>query len=137
MKLLPLPPISPEPIPPLSQDWVLGQDYIQLSTTRPVRLVQHVWSVPFRRHRHTFTELVVVQDGSIPHEIFDENGVCTRFEVETGDCLVIPPGLIHGYAEPEVGRPCHRVDICYLAECFLWDLGLLWAEGLVPLFFAS
>jgi AraC family L-rhamnose operon regulatory protein RhaS len=123
--------------PPLSEEWVLGQDYIQLSTSRPVRMVPHTHAGEFRRHSHTFTELVMIQQGSIPHEVFDSCGEKQILEVRSGDFLVIPPGLIHGYGAVEEGRECRRTDICYLAEWFLWDLDLLWSEGLVPLFFAS
>ena len=127
---------SPLP-PPLSEEWVLDQDHIQLSTSHPVQMLQHQEAASFRRHSHAFTELVMIQSGSIPHEIFDSQGECQIVEVEGGDFLVVPPGLVHGYGTVERGHECRRMDICYLAEWFLWDLNLLWTEGLVPLFFAS
>ncbi|RYX81651.1 AraC family transcriptional regulator [bacterium] len=130
----PYPPPSSPPPPPLSEEWVLDEDYIQLSASRPVRMLQHVEATSFRRHSHAFTELVMIQEGSIGHETFDGDGRQQTLEVQGGDFLVIPPGLVHGYGE---GHSCRRMDICYLAEWFLWDLNLLWTEGLVPLFFAS
>ncbi|RYG66255.1 cupin domain-containing protein, partial [bacterium] len=117
--------------------FTLTQEFVQLSTATPVLSRPHEMSEGTGPHNHEFAELMMVQEGSIEHLTFDADGHERRELLRVGDFVVVPPGPIHGYALPQSHQRCRLVNIYYLAEWFLWDLNLLWNEGLVPLFFAS
>ena len=97
---------------------------------KPVRFEMVKVPIDVPPHNHEFTELCFVIQGHCRHRTENSTQMVT-----TGDVIIMPPGTVHAFEEPHDLRV---VNICYLADWMLWDIGLLWQhEGLVPLFFAS
>ncbi|MBO4511562.1 MAG: cupin domain-containing protein, partial [Victivallales bacterium] len=53
----------------------------------------HIWQEECPRHRHEFSECVLILDGGGPHQCEDHAPTMLR----RGDILVIPPGGYHAY----------------------------------------
>ncbi len=57
--------------------------------------------------------------------------------VHSGMVIVVPPGAVHAY-EYSPGPPVVQINVYFLAEWFLDEIGSFWQEeGLVPLFFSG
>lgn len=112
--------------------YTVGQSSVHLSSARPVQWQHFEMREAIAPHDHEFTEVVIVQSGTISHRTGE-----SQEQISSGEVLVIPPGPVHAYGAQQVGQKGQLVNIYYLAEWYLWDLGGLWNEGLVPLFFAA
>jgi quercetin dioxygenase-like cupin family protein len=89
---------SERPIQDRGHPWAPLQKTANLeSGTSSVALWRN-WAKPgeqVRRHSHDVEEAILVVKGRMFATLGDE-----RFELETGDVLVAPAGLVHGFANP-------------------------------------
>jgi AraC-like DNA-binding protein len=75
------------------ETWELWDDTVFPDPDFPLS-VQFITQEDFPSHRHTFTELVIVVEGSGIHTLGG-----TPYPIERGDTFVIPSTISHGYRE--------------------------------------
>ena len=118
------------PRSPLTAEWRVDQDFVQLSAGRPVRAERINVPIDVRPHDHAFHEIGLVVAGSATH--VTQSG---RAPLVPGDVFVVPPDEVHAL-EDVTGLEV--VNAYYLSEWLMSDLGLLWTEaGAVPLFLST
>ncbi|HTN60308.1 MAG TPA: AraC family transcriptional regulator, partial [Devosia sp.] len=100
------------------------------SAAQPVR-VQHLpVQLEVSPHDHTYHEICLVLSGKATH--LTATGYVP---LGPGAVFVVPPGEVHAMLDPQ---DLEVVNVYYLSEWLLLDLGVLWTEpGVVPLFLSN
>lgn len=97
-----------------------SQQYVQLSSQRPVRFAVVPTPKPVIPHNHEYYELTFMVAGTGVHRTEDGAAPITR-----GDVLVIPVGAVHAYENP---KGMEIINGYYLAEWLLRDSRLFAEE---------
>ena len=83
-------------------------------------------------HDHAYYETSLFLSGHALHK----TSTYER-DVQSGMVIVVPPGAVHAF-EYFPGPPVVQINVYFLAEWFLDEIGSFWQEeGLVPLFFSG
>jgi len=92
-----------------------------------IRTPGELGNVPL--HSHAFYEIVLFRQGGLYHLLRDGEHL-----VEEGDVLLLPPRLVHGYRNRDIG--CYT-DMYLLPDWLQEELRVLWnADGLVQFLLA-
>lgn len=114
----------------LNPQYTIQQEQVNLSADRPVRAQRLRVAQDVLPHDHVYHEVCIVLDGSAVHRT-------SHYEspLRAGSALVVPPGNVHAIAKVS---GLEVINVYYLDEWLLTDLGLLWRHaGLVPLFLSA
>lgn len=106
-----------------------SQQYVQLSSQRPVRFAVVPTPKPVFPHNHEYYELTFVVEGTGVHRTEDGTAPLMR-----GDVLVLPVGAVHAYEDP---KGMVIINGYYLAEWLLRDSRLFAEEESVVAHFLA
>lgn len=112
----------------MKADHTISQDYVRLSSRRPVRAEPVPRQPDYPPHDHEFYEISLVTGGRARHVTMDGEEPLAR-----GSVVIVAPGQLHSYADV---RGFSVVNVYYIAEWFLANMQALQGiDRLVPLFF--
>src|SRR5687768_6469778 len=106
--------------PLLRAKYRISQDHVRLSAERPVRVEELAVRRPVAPHDHAYHEVCLVLAGTGLHR----TRACEA-PLRAGSLVVLPPGPAGVHAIERVDGLV-VVNVYYLAEWLLTDLGLLW-----------
>lgn len=112
----------------MKADHTITQDYVRLSSRRPVRAEPVPKQPDYPPHDHEFYEICLIVGGRARHVTLDGEEPLRR-----GSVVVVAPGELHSF---EGTKGLSVVNVYYIAEWFLANMqALRGIDGLVPLFF--
>lgn len=112
----------------MKADHTITQDYVRLSSRRPVRAQPVPKQPDYPPHDHEFYEISLVTGGRARHVTADGEEPLAR-----GSVVIVAPGQLHSYAG---AKGLAVVNVYYIAEWFLANMQALQGiDRLVPLFF--
>lgn len=109
-------------------DHTITQDYVRLSSRRPVRALPVPRQPEYPPHDHEFYEIGLITGGKALHRTVDGDEW-----LERGSVVIVAPGQLHSYVG---NKGLAVVNVYYIAEWFLANMQALQGiDRLVPLFF--
>lgn len=112
----------------MKADHTITQDYVRLSSRRPVRAEPVPKQPDYPPHDHEFYEISLITGGRARHVTVDGEEPLAR-----GSVVIVAPGQLHSYAG---AKGLALVNVYYIAEWFLANMQALQGiDRLVPLFF--
>lgn len=112
----------------MKADHTITQDYVRLSSRRPVRAQPVSRQPDYPPHDHEFYEICLIREGRARHRTAEGDEW-----LERGSAVVVAPGQLHGFVGT---KGLAVVNVYYIAEWFLANMQALRdIDQLVPLFF--